>query len=111
MTRRTLLGGVAMAAAAQAQRQQRPPEWKPKLGVLGNYSEANVLFAKNEGFTNMILEGTHGSPMDPTKITDAQIASVKQTLETNGMHVSAFQATQNHINADLDRRKRDNAYF
>ena len=111
MTRRTLIGSVAMAAAAQAQRQARPPEWKPKLGVLGNYSEANVLFAKNEGFTNMILEGTHGSPMDPTKITDAQVAAVKQTLDSNGMHVSAFQATQNHINGDLDRRKRDNAYF
>jgi sugar phosphate isomerase/epimerase len=100
-----------MAAAAQAQRAARPPEWKPKLGVLGNYSEANVLFAKNEGFTNMILEGTPRSPLNPEKITDEQIASVKQVLRNNGMHVSAFQATQNHIDPDPDRRKRENAYF
>ena len=111
MTRRTLLGGVALAAAAQAQRRERPPEWKPRLGVLGQYTEANVRFAKDEGFTNMILEGTTGSTMNPEKLTDDQVQKVKQTLAEHGMHVSAFQATQNHINPDLDRRKRENAYF
>jgi sugar phosphate isomerase/epimerase len=111
MTRRTLLGGVAAAAAAQAQRPTRPPEWKPRLGVLGNYTETNVQFAKAEGFTNMILEGTPGSSMNPTKLNDQQIAAVKRTLEANGMRVSAFQATQNHIAPDLERRKRDNDYF
>lgn len=111
MTRRTLISGVALAAAAQAQRRTRPPEWKPRLGVLGNYSEANVRFAKEAGFTNMILEGGPRSPMDATKMTDEQIASVKQFLASQGMHVSAFQCTVNHIAPDADARKRTNDYF
>src|SRR5438552_12767497 len=111
MTRRSLLSGVAVAAAAQAQRPTRPPEWKPKLGILGNYSEANVQFAKAEGFTNMILGGGQRSPMDPAKLDDQKIAAIKQTLANNGMHVSAFQAGQNHIAADPERRKQANDYF
>jgi len=111
MTRRTVLTGVAMAAAAQAQRANRPPEWKPKLGILGNYTEANVQFAKAEGFTNMILGAGQNSPINPTKLDDRQIAAIKQNLAANGMHVSAFQAGQNHIAADPDRRKQINDYF
>ena len=109
MTRRSLLGGVAIAAA-QAQRPNRPPEWKPKLGILGNFSEANVQFAKAEGFTNMILGAGQGSPINPAKLDDQKIAAIKQTLASNGMHVSAFQAGQNHIAADPERRKQANDF-
>jgi len=54
MTRRTLIGGLATVAAV-AQERVRPVEWKPRLGVLGPFTEANVRFAKEEVFTNMIL--------------------------------------------------------
>src|SRR5712691_5003907 len=107
MTRRTLIGGIA-AVAAVAQDRRRPVEWKPRLGVLGPFTEANVRFAKDEGFTNMILGATRRSTMDPSAITDRQIDAVKQTLAKYGMHVSAFQASQNHIAPDLDKRKQDN---
>ena len=53
MTRRTLMGTLAVAASVQA--QKTPKEWKPKLGLLGPFTEANVEFARQEGFTNMIL--------------------------------------------------------
>jgi sugar phosphate isomerase/epimerase len=109
MTRRTLMGGLAVAAAAQE--RARPVEWKPRLGVLGPFTEANVKFAKDEGFTNMILGATKRTPMDPTTITDQQIDTVKQTLTRYNMHVSAFQASQDHIAPDLDKRKQDNDYF
>ena len=49
--------------------------------------------------------------MDPTALDDQKIENVKQVLTRYGMHVSAFQASQNHIAADLDARKRDNDYF
>ena len=112
MTRRTLIGS-ALATAAQAQQAQprRQIEWKPRLGILGPFTEANVRFAKDEGFTNMILGGTRRSTMDPTTLTDQKIDEVKQVLTKYGMHVSAFQASQNHIAADADARKRDNDYF
>ena len=109
MTRRTLIGTFAAAAAAQAQRQA-PKEWKPRLGVLGPFTEANVEFAHQEGFTNMIL-GVGRSSLDPNTVTDEKIEKVKATLAKNEMHVSAFQATQNHINPDADRRARENDYF
>src|SRR6266852_1131931 len=103
MTRRTLIGGIATVAAV-AQERARPVEWKPRLGILGPFTEANVKFAKDEGFTNMILGASRRGFLDPTTITDQQIDTGKQTLARHGMHVSAFQASQDHIAADLDKR-------
>src|SRR5579864_3067331 len=110
MTRRTLVTSLATAAAI-AQERQRPVEWKPRLGILGPFTESNVRFAKEEGFTNMILGATRRSTMDPTALSDAQIDNVRQTLERNRMHVSALQASQDHIAADPEKRKQDNDYF
>jgi sugar phosphate isomerase/epimerase len=109
MTRRTLLGGIA--AASQIPQLARAAEWKPRLGILGPFTESNVRFAKEEGFTNMILGATRKSTMDPTALNDAQIENVRQTIAKYGMHVSALQASQDHIAADPDKRKQDNDYF
>src|SRR5450432_4533440 len=109
MTRRTILGGLGVAN--QLQQRAQAAEWKPRLGILAPFTESNVRFAKEEGFTNMILGGTRGSTMDANKVTDAQIDTVKQSLARNQMHVSALQASQDHIAADPDKRKQDNDYF
>ncbi len=106
MTRRTLLGAAAVAAQVA-----KAAEWKPKLGILAPFTEGNVKFAKEEGFTNMILGATRNSTMDANKLTDAQVANIKQTLTKYQMNVSALQASQDHINPDPDRRKADNDYF
>ena len=110
MTRRTLVTSLATAAAV-AQERQRPVEWKPRLGILGPFTESNVRFAKEEGFTNMILGATRRSTMDPTALDDQKIENVKQVLARYGMRVSAFQASQNHIAPDPSQRKQDNDYF
>ena len=47
--------------------------WKPRLGVLGPFTEANVEFARQEGFTNMILGATSRSTLDANKLTDADV--------------------------------------
>jgi sugar phosphate isomerase/epimerase len=107
-TRRTVVGAFALAAAARA---QRAAEWKPRLGVLGPFTPANLAFAKREGFTNMILAGTRGSTLDAGSISDEQIEHVKSAIAQSGLTVSAFQATQNHIDPDPDKRARDNDYF
>ena len=52
-----ILGTLAAGAAARAQKREHT-EWKPKLGILGPYSEANLAFAHETGFTNMILGAT-----------------------------------------------------
>src|ERR1035438_4326847 len=109
MTRRTLMGTLAVAAAAQAQKATK--EWKPKLGVLGPFTEANVEFAHQEGFTNMILGAGPRSELDATTITDEKIEHVKSTLAKNQMHVSALQLAQNHISSDASQRAKENNYF
>ncbi|HEV8040522.1 MAG TPA: sugar phosphate isomerase/epimerase [Bryobacteraceae bacterium] len=109
MTRRTLMGTLAVAAAAQA--QKAPKEWKPKLGVLGPFTEANVEFTRQEGFTNMILGASPRSELDATTITDEKIEHVKATLSKNQMHVSALQLAQNHISPDATQRAKENNYF
>ena len=109
MTRRTVIGTLAAAAAASAQRPHK--EWKPKLGLLGPFTEANVAFAKQEGFTNMILGASPGSSLDAAKITDEQIEHVKSTLAKYQMHVSALQLAQNHISPDADKHARETEYF
>src|SRR5271168_1037526 len=103
MTRRKLLGGIA--AASQLHQVAKAAEWKPRLGILGPFSEANVRFAKEEGFTNMILGATRASTLNPANLTDAQIENVRATIKRYGMNVSALQASQDHIAPEPGKRK------
>jgi len=86
----------------QAQRQR--VSWKPKLGVLAQYSEANLEFAKTEGFTSMQLV------MDPNKLDDAAIAAIKSKIERSGIYVSSLGVNGNHIDSDPALRERQNTY-
>lgn len=110
MTRRTLLSSAAALSAAAAQSRQHE-EWKPKLGVLGPYTPANVEFLSREGFKNMILEATPRSTLDPGTVTDQDIQKARTLIAQAGLSVSAFQATQNHIAPDPQQRSRENEYF
>src|SRR5437762_14196158 len=109
MTRRVILGGIG--AATQIHQLARAAEWKPRLGILGPFTESNVRFAKEEGFTNMILGATRKSTLDPTALTDSQIENVRRTIAGHQMNVSALQAPQDHIAADPEKRRQDNDYF
>ena len=117
MTRRTLVGSLAFAAASKSQtspntqQRHRHTEWTPRLGVLGRYTPGNVEFAKANGFTNMILSAGARSTLDATAVTDAQIEDLKSVLQKNNMHVSAFQIDGNHIASDPAHRAQVNDYF
>ncbi len=110
LSRRALLGAFAASAAVQAKNPERS-EWKPRLGVLGPYSEANLAFAREAGFNAMILGATPDSALNAAALNDAQIAKIKQAIDRSGVHISALQVTQNHIAADPAERGRENAYF
>jgi sugar phosphate isomerase/epimerase len=112
MTRRSLVGSFACAAALKAQtRRPAHTEWRPKLGILGPYTPGNLAFANAQGFTNMILGSAPRSTLDAATLTSAQIADVKATLATNQMRVSALQVGADPISPDPERRARSNAYF
>ena len=108
MTRRTLVGSlVATAAALQVKGARK--EWKPKLGVLGPYTPANVAFARAQGYNNMIIDV--GRSLNPEKTTDTEIESVKAALADAGMYVSAFELATNHISADPAAHQKEVAHF
>jgi len=96
---------VSAAAVAQAQRP-RPLNWKPRLGVLGSYSDANLEFVKAEGFTSMQLRIT--GPLDPLKVDDAAIAAIKDKIQRSGIYISSLAVDGNHIDPDLAARERQN---
>ncbi len=111
MTRRTLVGSLVATAAAFNAKGATQKEWKPRLGILGPYTPANVQFAHALGYDNMILGSSPRSTLDAASITDAQIDTVRKTLDDAQMHVSALQVTQNHISPDPAKRNQENAYF
>jgi sugar phosphate isomerase/epimerase len=103
LSRRTILTAASVAAAAQAQRK-RPPNWKPKLGVLCSYSESNLAWVKAEGFTSMELR------LDPEKLDDAAIADIKAKVQASGLYVSSLACDGNHIDPDPAAREKQNQY-
>src|ERR1700730_1625898 len=111
---RALLESASVAAclAAFSKEDARSREWKPRLGMLGPYTEANVDFALQEGFNNMILGAGPGDRgLDPTKLTDEQIDKIEDHLASKGIHVSALQVNGNHIAHDSVERERENGDF
>ncbi|HWC01091.1 MAG TPA: sugar phosphate isomerase/epimerase [Bryobacteraceae bacterium] len=103
ISRRSILTALPAAAAAQAPRP-RYLNWKPKLGVLARYSEANLAFAKAEGFTSMQLR------LDPDKLDDAAIAAIREKIQKSGITVSSLAVDGNHIDPDPARRERQNRF-
>jgi sugar phosphate isomerase/epimerase len=97
LTRRTVLTAVSAAAAAQAQRN-RAPAWKPKLGVLGQYTDANLEFVKGEGFTCWELR------ISPN-LDDPALAAIKDKLSRSGLYVPSVAADGNHIDPDAAARE------
>ena len=104
LSRRAVLTTLTTIAAAQAQQRNRPPSWKPKLGVLCNFSDANIEFLKAEGFTSMQLR------LDPAKLDDAAIATLKDKIAKSGLYVSSAACDGNHIDPDPAARERQNNY-
>src|SRR5438477_8059320 len=95
ITRRSIVATAAISAAGR--KAVAAKEWKPRLGALGPFTEANVEFARQEGFNSMVLQATPGTPLDATTVNDALVEKVKSTVQRAGIKVSALQVSQNHI--------------
>ena len=105
LSRRSLLAAGSSALLAQAQQQrQRVPNWKPKLGVLASYSDANLEFIKAEGFSSMQLRA------DPRKLDDNTIAEMKDKIAKAGIWISSLACGGNHIDPDPAKRQQQNQY-
>ncbi len=98
-----ILAALPAAAAVHAQRA-RTQLWKPKLGVLCDYSDANLEFVKAEGFTSMQLR------LNPDSLDDAAIADLKDKIQRSWIYVSSLAVDGNHIDPDPARRAKQNEY-
>jgi sugar phosphate isomerase/epimerase len=107
LSRRSLFACISAAASAagtaRAQRN-RPPNWKPRLGVLCWYTDSNLEFVKAQGFTSMQLR------LNPDKLDDAAIADIKGKIQRAGIYVSSLAVDGNHIDPDPALRERQNTY-
>jgi sugar phosphate isomerase/epimerase len=106
MTRRTILSGLVAAAAVA-----KPRAWKPKLGVLGNFSEDNLDFVVKEGFTSMGMWANPKTQLDCNNITGQTIDRVRSAVSRSGLRLSVLGNTQNHIDSNPQARDRANQYF
>ena len=104
LSRRAIIAAGSSALLAQAQQRQRVPSWKPKLGVLASYSEANLEFIRAEGFTSMQLRA------DPRKLDDNAIAAMKDKITKAGIWISSLACDGNHIDPDPAKRQQQNQY-
>jgi sugar phosphate isomerase/epimerase len=104
MTRRDLIGTLAAAPAALAQGRKRGM-WKPRLGLLTRFNEANIEFARREGFTCVQLS------VDATLAGDEAAERVRAVLARSGLHLSSLMAAANHTDPDPEARRRVNESF
>lgn len=103
ITRRTVIATVSTLSALQAQRR-RVPSWKPKMGVLGHFSDSNLEFVKAEGFTSMQLR------LDPRKLDDQSVAAIKAKMQASGIYFSSLDLGGNHIDPDPAKREQQNQF-
>ncbi len=109
LSRRSVLGSFAVTAL-QAQTSERKT-WRPKLGILGNYSEENIAFAKETGFTSIGLWARYNTSLDPNIVNDELLAKVKDSVARSGLYLSVVGSTLNHVDPDLAARQKINKDF
>ncbi len=109
-TRRSLFAGMAVAGSSAVLAGARPA-WRPKLGILGEFTPGNVDFAKAEGFTSMGIWAHENGGLDANHSTDERLEQVRAKFQQTGVYLSVVGATINHIAADPAERKRENDYF
>jgi sugar phosphate isomerase/epimerase len=105
ITRRNILAAIpTAAAAATAQFPIARPRFRPRIGVLGDYTDSNLDWVKAEGFTSMQLR------LNPAKVDDAAIAQIKSRIEKSGLYISSLAVDGNHIDPDPAKREKQNQY-
>jgi sugar phosphate isomerase/epimerase len=110
-TRREMLCTLPVIAAAVQRTAAAPAKsWKPKIGILCRYTEANIEFAAAEGFKSLELNAAPKSRLDAAVVTDEEIEKAKSSISRAGLEVSALGIAVNHTAPDANERARVNTY-
>jgi sugar phosphate isomerase/epimerase len=114
VNRRTFLKELSLGTAALgfsplhtavAQAQQSSTMWKPRVGILVNYSPANVAYAVGEGFTSIGFWAQPNGNLAPGAVTDTRLDKIRDDIRQSKLYCSVLGVTANHIDADPARRK------
>jgi sugar phosphate isomerase/epimerase len=109
-TRREVLFAIPAVGAAAARAAAAPKSWKPKIGILCRFTDANIEFAAAEGFKSLELTAAPKSRLDAAVVTDEEIGKIKGVISRVGLEVSALGHAVNHTAPDKAERERINAY-
>ncbi|RKY75234.1 sugar phosphate isomerase/epimerase [candidate division KSB1 bacterium] len=82
-----------------------------KLGFLTNYSEDEVKFAAEVGFTSLSLAAGPGSALDAQKLTPKEAEQIHKTMEAHGLVISAIGHYSNPLHPDKAKRKEESEYL
>jgi sugar phosphate isomerase/epimerase len=97
--------GIASLPSVSAKAQLASTMWKPRVGILVNYSEANVAYAAREGFTSIGLWAQTKGNLAPGTVTDSTLDKIRQNIQQSGLYCSVLGVTANHIDPDPAKRK------
>ncbi len=95
---------LALAAVAPA-RLMGQNRAAPKLGILCHYTPGNVEFAAQAGFQTLELQAGPGSPLDLTRLSEAQAQAARERVRSLGLEIAAFACHFNHF------QETNQAYF
>jgi sugar phosphate isomerase/epimerase len=110
-SRRSVLLGLSVMSAINGKPVSRP--WKPRLGVLAEYDQANLKFAAEHGFTSIGLFADRGAVLDvTTQLPDTRVEQIRAAIDDSKLYASVLGAYQiNHTAEDPDERTKNNRYF
>jgi sugar phosphate isomerase/epimerase len=99
------LGISSLFPSVSAKAQLSSTMWKPRVGILVNYSEANVAYATQEGFTSIGFWAQPNGNLALGKVTDSALDRMRENIQQSGLFCSVLGVTANHIDADPAKRK------
>jgi sugar phosphate isomerase/epimerase len=99
------LGISPLGVNAMAATEPSTMMWKPRVGILVNYSPANIAFARKEGFTSIGLWAQANGNLSPKTVTDAKLDQIRADIQQSGLYCSVLGVTANHIDPEPEKRK------
>jgi sugar phosphate isomerase/epimerase len=97
--------GIASLGSVSAKAQLAATMWTPRVGILVNYSEANIAYAVGAGFTSIGLWAQAKGNLAPGKVTDSDLEKIHANIQQSGLYCSVLGVTANHIDPDSGKRK------
>jgi len=82
-----------------------------KLGIMTGFDEGMIRFAKEVGFKSLELTFGPGDAVNASTVASGDAEKVRKTCDDLGMTISAIGWYANHLDPNLDERKKNAEYM